>query len=106
MWKIDKKDKSISMNEGDYGLKLPITITNILETDDIEFKVKGCDGKEVLSKDLTYNAETKKHELEFTEEESKLLPKKRYRYSILQLRDGSLQNTIVTDLTFEVISGA
>ena len=104
MWKIDKKN--IRMNEGDFGLKLPMTITNVLETDDLMFNIKGCDGSDVLSKELTYNSETKKYELEFTEEESNKLEKKRYRYSILQLRDGELQNTIVTDLTFEVISGA
>ena len=104
MFKIDKKN--IRMNEGDYGLKLPMTITNVLETDDLMFNIKNCDGSDVLSKELTYNSETKKYELEFTEEESNKLEKKRYRYSILQLRDGELQNTIVTDLTFEVISGA
>lgn len=104
MFKIDKKN--IRMNEGDYGLKLPMTITNVLETDDLMFNIKTCDGSDVFSKKLTYNSTTKKYELEFTEEESNKLEKKRYRYSILQLRDGALQNTIVTDLTFEVISGA
>lgn len=104
MFKIDKKN--IRMNEGDFGLKLPMTITNVLETDDLMFNIKTCDGSDVLSKKLTYNSTTKKYELELTEEESNKLEKKRYRYSILQLRDGALQNTIVTDLTFEVISGA
>ena len=96
-------DKNIEMNEGDFGIKVPITITNILETDDIKFIIKNLDNTEVLTKKLMYNAETKKFEFELTKEDSNKLVKNNYLYSIVQLRNETLKNTIVSNLSYNVI---
>lgn len=101
MFKIDKKN--IQMNEGDYGIKLPITITNVLETDDLKFVIKKLDNTEVLTKKLIYNTETKKFEFELTKDDSNKLAKNNYLYSILQLRNETLKNTIVSNLSYNVV---
>ena len=42
MFKIE--DKKITMNKGDFGIELPMTISNILDSDVIKFEIYGPNG--------------------------------------------------------------
>lgn len=98
MWKI--KGKDLEMNCGDFGIALPINITNVLETDIIQFKIYDLNRNEILNKKLPF--EEGKWNLELTKEESDLLEEKDYMYSIMQFRENVLQNTINEDSWFKV----
>ena len=98
MWKI--KGNDIKMNRGDFGIKLPITITNVLTTDTIKFEIRNLQDELIINKNLP--CEEEKWVLEFTEEESNSLKDMCYLYSIMQYRDGVLQNTINKNSLFEI----
>lgn len=98
MWKI--KGKNLTMNLGDFGLPLPINITNVLETDVIKFEIYKNDGTNLLEKNLNYSNE--KWVLELNKEETQILKKEEYLYAIKQYRDETLQNTINKDSEFIV----
>lgn len=98
---IKTQGKNIIMNQGDFGIKLPIIITNTLDTDKIEFViVDWVEKKEVLKKQLPY--ENEKWIFELSKEDSEKLAIKKYYYSIKQYRNDILQNTINKDALFEV----
>ena len=50
MFKIE--GKKITMNKGDFGLELPMTISNILESDTIKFEIYEVDKNTIIEKDL------------------------------------------------------
>ena len=76
---------------------------NIIIVKDIKFIIKELDNTEVLAKKLMYNAETKKFEFELTKEDSNKLVKNNYLYSIVQLRNETLKNTIVSNISYNVV---
>jgi aminopeptidase-like protein len=92
--------KNIEMYYGDFGVQLPITITNVLETDTIKFEIYDINNNVIIEKDLPY--ENEKWIFELTEDESKKLEIRDYLYSIKQYRDGTLQNTIAKWFIFRV----
>ena len=98
MTKTDGKD--ITINYGDFGIKTPITITNVLETDVIKFEIYDVSNNIIVEKDLPY--EDGKWIFELTKEESQKLNIKNYMYSIKQYRDDVLQNTINKNSLFKV----
>lgn len=92
--------KNIIINYGDFGIKTPISITNVLETDIIKFEIFDTDNNVIIEKDLPY--ENQRWIFELNEDESKKLEVKNYLYSIKQYRDGILQNTINKNALFKV----
>ena len=92
--------KNIIINYGDFGIKTPISITNVLKTDIIKFEIFDTDNNVIIEKDLPY--ENERWIFELNEDESKKLEVKNYLYSIKQYRDGILQNTINKNALFKV----
>lgn len=92
--------KNIIVDYGDFGIKTPIKITNVLETDTIKFEIYDVNNNSIIEKDLPF--ENGKWIFELTEEDSKKLEVRDYLYSIKQYRDGILQNTINKDSLFRV----
>lgn len=95
------KNKDIKMNHGDFGLQLPMTISNIQDNDEIVFEIYTPDGDTVIRKTLP-NIDSK-FIFELTEEESNKLEEKLYRYKLIQYRENIMQNTINEDSLFEVV---
>ena len=92
--------RDITIDYGDFGIKTPITITNVLETDIVKFEIYDVSNNVIVKKDLPY--EDGKWIFELTEDDSKKLNIQTYLYSIKQYRDGVLQNTINKDSLFKV----
>lgn len=97
---IKIEDKNIIIDYGDFGIKTPISITNVLETDIIKFEIFDTDNNVIIEKDLPY--ENERWIFELTEDESNKLEIRDYLYSIKQYRDGILQNTINKNSLFKV----
>ena len=103
--------KKILMDEYNYGIDLPITLSgNVLATDKIVFSVKktSCKDEKIIKKEFTNLKEEdgkKVFVLSFTQEESKLIPCGKYVYLIHQCRGCELHNTIVNDGEFIVYKG-
>lgn len=105
MFKIN--GKNIEMNKGDYGNILPIKITNVLSSDTIKFTIMEINsGKIIIDKELPYNNDTERYEYSLTKEETDKLQVKDYIYSIKQIRDGKLYNTINIGSPYYVTRGA
>ena len=105
MFKIN--GKNIEMNKGDYGNILPIKITNVLPSDTIKFTIMEINSnKIIIDKELPYNNDTEKYEYSLTKEETDKLQIKNYVYSIKQIRDGKLYNTININSPYYVTRGA
>ena len=101
--------KNITMDEGDYGLPLPIKITgeNIQTTDVIQFKIKEMlDDNTIIKKEFSNLAEEEENTfvfvLDFTKNESDLMPSGHYHYSLKLYRKDELLNTIINEGYFEV----
>ena len=92
--------KNIIIDYGDFGIKTPISITNVLETDTIKFEIYDISNNSIIEKDLPF--EDGKWIFELTEEDSEKLEVRDYLYSIKQYRDGVLQNTINKNSLFKV----
>ena len=97
---IKIEDKNIIIDYGDFGIKTPISITNVLETDTIKFEIFDINNNVIIEKALPY--ENERWIFELTEDESNKLETRDYLYSIKQYRDGILQNTINKDSLFRV----
>ena len=104
MFKVDENTKIITMNEGDFGIILPITFNgDVLDTDIINFIIRDEDKKEIINK--SFNPSEKILNLQFTQEETKLLPKGRYFYGMKQFRDNILVNSVAVKKIFIVEEG-
>lgn len=99
MFKIQGKD--IQMNQGDFGIELPMTISNALSGDKIEFEIYESNKNNIIKKTLTYRNE--RFIFVLTEEETNKLNEKTYLYKVVQYREDVLQNTINEDSLFEVV---
>ena len=97
---IKIEDKNIIIDYGDFGIKTPISITNVLETDTIKFEIFDINNNVIIEKALPY--ENERWIFELTEDESKKLEVRDYLYSIKQYRDEILQNTINKNALFKV----
>ena len=105
MFKVDNYNK-ITMNEGDFGIILPISFTDFLDGDRITVIIKdrNNEDKQLLNKDFMVT--NKKINFEMTEEETDSIKQGSYLYDIKQYRKGELRNTIAIDNIFEVEEGA
>lgn len=104
MFRVDENTKKITMNEGDFGIVLPITFNgDVLDTDTINFIIRDLEKKEIINK--PFNPSEKVLNLQFTQEETKLLDKGEYLYGMKQFRDDILVNSVAVKKTFVVEEG-
>lgn len=103
MYKIREKD--ITMYEGDFGERLPISIIegDILPGDILKFIIKDHKNNKIVEKQLS--VVNNKFEFFLTEQETKLLPEGKYMWGLIQYREGLLIDTLTANNTFEVIRG-
>ena len=106
MWNVNNQD--LKMCEGDWGIKLPITIsgTTLTASDELKLVIKKAqNGDAVLTKiytDISQNTV----ELEFTEAESVLLPVGTYCYTLDWYQSGAFMCNIIPYATLRVVDKA
>lgn len=105
MFKVDDFD-NIKINEGDFGVILPITVTGLKDGESVKFVIKKSDESEekILTKD--FPVESSKINFQLTKEETEKLPQGEYLYDALQYKENVLKNTICVDKQFKVEEGA
>lgn len=97
---IKLQGKNIKMDYGDYGIVVPIIITNVLETDEIKFNIYNIANELKIGKTLPF--EDERWIFQLTKEESEALTAGDYWYEIVQYRNDILQNTIAKWFLFRV----
>lgn len=92
------------MSEGDYGIKLPVTVsgTTLTASDSLRFTFKDSRNGTVLLVKEFANIEDNTVDLEFTQEESALFGCGNYVYSLDWYQDGNFQCNIVEVGVFKV----
>ena len=107
MWKA--RDIEISMAEGDYGIKLPITIHDVefSSSDSIKITIKKRpnDEEDVLEKTFD-GIQDNTIQLELTKQESDKLPVGTYVYRLDWYQNGVFMCNIVLCATFKVVDKA
>ena len=106
MWIVNGHD--LKMTEGDYGLKLPVTIsgTTLTASDEVQLIIKDkLNGNEILRKNYD-NITQNTVELEITEAETALLPVGNYVYSLDWYQDGAFMCNIIPIGAFKVVEKA
>lgn len=108
MFIVDDISKKIEMNEGDFGIILSFSFTDI-EGTNVKFKIYEKDDPNKLgivekNFDLSDTVDNKV-ELELTEEETSKLEKKEYYWGLYQYIDGELKNSLLVDKKFIVKGG-
>lgn len=100
---IRTQNKKIIMVEGDFGLTLPITITGteIASDETIKFIIKNIDNTTIMTKEYK-NIINNTFDLTFTEQESVLLKKGKYIYTIDWLKDDVFLGNVINNEIFEV----
>lgn len=104
MFKVDDY-KKITMNEGDFGLILPISFSDFLNGDTVTVLIKDKKDETIKLLNKEFTVQNNKIDFILTEEETSKLKKGTYLYGIKQYRVGQLKNTIATDNIFEVEEG-
>ena len=106
MWNV--LGTTLIMTEGDYGIKLPVTIsgTTLAAGDSVKltFKAKQ-NGDELLVKDFDSITDNTV-ELELTEAEAALFPVGSYVYSLDWYQDGNFMCNIIPSAILKVVDKA
>ena len=106
MWNVS--GTTLIMTEGDYGIKLPVTIsgTTLAVGDSVKltFKTK-ANGDEILVKDFD-NIQQNTVQLELMETESALFPVGSYVYSLDWYQDGNFMCNIIPTAVLKVVDKA
>ena len=100
MWNVN--GITLNMTEGDWGVKLPVTVTGVTFTanDSVRIKIQR-DETTIIEKEYT-NITQNTFDLEFTEAESALLPVGSYLYSLDWYQDGAFMCNIIPSGLFMV----
>lgn len=100
MWNVN--GITLNMTEGDWGVKLPVTVTGVTFTanDSVRIKIQR-DETAIIEKEYT-NITNNTFDLEFTEAESELLPVGSYLYSLDWYQDGAFMCNIIPSGLFMV----
>lgn len=100
MWNVN--GITLNMTEGDWGVKLPVTVTGVTFTanDSVRVKIQR-DETTIIEKEYT-NITNNTFDLEFTEAESALLPVGSYLYSLDWYQDGAFMCNIIPSGMFLV----
>lgn len=106
MWNV--VGQNLQMVEGDFGLQLPVTIsgTTFAAADEVKLTIKDeNNGTTLIEKTFTGITENTVN-LEFTEEESALLPVGGYVYSLDWYQDGSFMCNVIPSALLKVVDKA
>lgn len=106
MWVVN--GNNIKMAEGDYGIKLPITISGatLAAGDSVRFTIKQHqNGTAIIEKDYSTFSEGA-FDFELTESESALLRVGNYVYSLDWYQDGNFMCNIIPTALFRVVDKA
>ena len=106
MFKTKANNTKISMNEGDFGLVLPISFSKLEDGAMIKIIIKKQDEEETEVLNLDFTATDNKIDFELTEEQTKKLHEGDYFYDVKQYKEGVFQNTLLVDGIFIVEEGA
>lgn len=100
MWNVN--GITLNMTEGDWGVKLPVTVTGVTfaANDSVRIKIQR-DETTIIEKEYT-NITQNTFDLEFTEAESALLPVGSYLYSLDWYQDGAFMCNIIPSGLFVV----
>lgn len=100
MWNVN--GITLNMTEGDWGVKLPVTVTGVTFTanDSVRIKIQRYETT-IIEKEYT-NITQNTFDLEFTEAESALLPVGSYLYSLDWYQDGAFMCNIIPSGIFLV----
>ena len=100
MWNVN--GITLNMTEGDWGVKLPVTVTGVTFTanDSVRIKIQR-DETTIIEKEYT-NITQNTFDLEFTEAESALLPVGSYLYSLDWYQGGAFMCNIIPSGRFVV----
>jgi hypothetical protein len=107
---LEAKGKKIYMDEYDFGRSIPFTLegVDILPTDKLLMRIRRNKKSPLILEKIFDNSATENGKftfaLSFTEKESKLLPANDYSYSLKQIRDTVLVDTIIDEEVFTVRS--
>ena len=106
MWNVN--GNNLQMCEGDFGLKLPITITGptFAQNDEIKLVVKtSVNGNTILSKTFTSISQNTIN-FEITEAESALLPVGKYVYCLDWYQNGAFLCNVIPAAILKVVEKA
>lgn len=104
MWNVS--GNSLSMCEGDWGVKLPVKVSGVTfaANDSLKFAIKNGEAT-IIEKEYTNIAENTVN-LEMTEAETSLLPVGSYVYRLDWYQNGSFMCNIIPISTFKVVDKA
>ncbi len=106
MWSV--YGTALTMTEGDYGIKLPVTIKGVTLTHDDSVAiviVQNHNGTPILTKEFT-EIQNNTVNLEFTQEESALFRPRNYLYRLDWYQNGNFMCNIIPEATFKVVDKA
>ena len=100
MWNVN--GITLNMTEGDWGVKLPVTVTGVTFTANDSVRIKIQRGETTIIEKEYTNITQNTFDLEFTEAESALLPVGSYLYSLDWYQDGAFMCNIIPSGLFVV----
>lgn len=100
MWNVN--GITLNMTEGDWGVKLPVTVTGVTFTANDSVRIKIQRGETTIIEKEYTNITQNTFDLEFTEAESALLPVGSYLYSLDWYQDGAFMCNIIPSGMFLV----
>lgn len=106
MWAVNGQD--LKMVEGDFGIKLPVTVEGAAfsENDEIKITLKSAmNGDTILTKSFK-NISENTVDLELTENDSETLAVGTYCYSLDWYQDGAFMCNIIPSALFKVVDKA
>lgn len=104
MWNVN--GNALNMTEGDWGVKLPVTVTGVTFANNDSVKIVIKSGETTIIEKEYTNITQNTVNLELTEAESALLPVGIYVYRLDWYQDGSFMCNIIPISTFKVVDKA
>ena len=104
MWNVN--GNALNMTEGDWGVKLPVTVTGVTfaANDSLKFVIKNAETT-LIEKEFT-NITQNTVNLGLTEADTLLLPVGSYVYRLDWYQDGAFMCNIIPISTFKVVDKA
>lgn len=104
MWNVN--GLQLNMTEGDWGLKLPVTVSGVTFANNDSVKIVIKSGETTIIEKEYTNITQNTVNLELTEAESALLPVGSYVYRLDWYQDGAFMCNIIPISTFKVVDKA
>lgn len=104
MWNVN--GLQLNMTEGDWGVKLPVTVSGVTFANNDSVKIVIKSGETTIIEKEYTNITQNTVNLELTEAESALLPVGSYVYRLDWYQDGAFMCNIIPISTFKVVDKA